>query len=98
MASEAFFEPKNNTQVGSLSFSLGMATDMEIGVHWHLRFQVHPWCEEAAHESQSILCLQVKGWQHHLSQKIGPAIAGSARPTPPALSERNECVKETVPL
>ena len=33
-----------------------------------------------------------------LSQNIGPAIAGSARPGPPALSKRNECVKETVPL
>ena len=42
--------------------------------------------------------LQAKGWQHHLSQNIGPAIAGSARPAPPAMSERNECVKETVQL
>ena len=39
-----------------------------------------------------------KGQQHHLSQNIGLAIARSARPAPPALSERNECVKETVPL
>ena len=39
--------------------------------------------------------LQAKGLQHHLSQNIGPVIAGSARPAPPALSERNECVKET---
>ena len=39
-----------------------------------------------------------KGRQHHLSQNIGLAIARSARPAPPALSERNECVKETVPL
>ena len=39
-----------------------------------------------------------KGRQHHLSQNIGPAIARSARPAPPALSERNECVKETVLL
>ena len=46
-----------------------------------------------------VSCLQVaKGRQHHLSQNIGPAIARSARPAPPALSERNECVKETVPL
>ena len=29
--------------------------------------------------------LQVKGQQHHLSQNIGPAIAGSAGPVPPAL-------------
>ena len=42
--------------------------------------------------------IQAKGRQHHLSQNIGPAIARSARPAPPALSERNECVKETVPL
>ena len=42
--------------------------------------------------------VQVKGRQHHLSENIGPAIAGSARPAPPALSERNKCVKETVPL
>ena len=26
-----------------------------------------------------------KGWQHHLSQNIGPAIAGSAGPVPPPL-------------
>ena len=39
--------------------------------------------------------LQAKGLQHHLSQNIGPVIAGSARPAPPALSKRNECVKET---
>ena len=42
--------------------------------------------------------VQVKGRQHHLSENIGPAIARTARPAPPALSERNECVKETVPL
>ena len=42
--------------------------------------------------------LQAKGWQHHPSQNIGPVIAGSARPAPPALSERNECPTETVPL
>ena len=42
--------------------------------------------------------LQAKVWQHHLSQNIGYTIAGSARPAPPALSERNECVKETVLL
>ena len=42
--------------------------------------------------------IQGKGRQHHLGQNIGPAIAGSARPGPPALSERNEPVKETVPL
>ena len=41
---------------------------------------------------------QAKGRQHHLSQTIGTAIAGSARPAPTALLERNECVKETVPL
>ena len=29
--------------------------------------------------------LQVKGRQHYLRQNIGPAIAGSARPVPPAL-------------
>ena len=29
--------------------------------------------------------LQVKGQQHHLSQNIGPTIAWSARPVPPAL-------------
>ena len=29
--------------------------------------------------------LLVKGRQHHLSQNIGPAIAGSAGPVPPAL-------------
>ena len=29
--------------------------------------------------------LQVKGRQHHLSQNIGPAIAGSAGPVQPAL-------------
>ena len=39
--------------------------------------------------------LRVRGQQHHLSEKIGPAIAGSATPALPALSERNECVKET---
>ena len=38
---------------------------------------------------------QAKGRQHHRSENIGPAITGSARPAPPALSERNECVKET---
>ena len=32
-----------------------------------------------------VSCLQAKDWQHHLSQNIGPAIAGSARPAPPAL-------------
>ena len=32
-----------------------------------------------------ISCLQVKGWQHHLSQNIGPAIAVSAGPVPPPL-------------
>jgi len=42
--------------------------------------------------------LQAKGWQHHISQNIGLVIAGSARPASPALSERNECAKETVPL
>ena len=26
------------------------------------------------------------GWQHHFSQNIGPAVARSARPVPPALS------------
>ena len=41
--------------------------------------------------------LQAKGWQHHLSQNIGLAIARSPRPAPPALSQRNECVKETLP-
>ena len=39
---------------------------------------------------------QAKGQQHHLSQNICPVIVGSARPAQPALSERNECVKETV--
>ena len=39
--------------------------------------------------------LQAKGCQHHLSQNIGPVIAGSASPAPPTLSERNECVKGT---
>ena len=43
-------------------------------------------------------CLQAKGQQHHLSQNIGSAIAGSARPALPALSERSECIKETAPL
>ena len=33
--------------------------------------------------------LQAKRRQHHLCQNNGPAIAGSARPAPPALSERN---------
>ena len=42
-----------------------------------------------------VSCLQAKGRQHHLSQNIGPAIAGSARPAPTALSERNECVKDS---
>ena len=42
--------------------------------------------------------LQAKGRQRHFSQNINPVIAGSARPAPSALSERNECVKETVPL
>ena len=42
--------------------------------------------------------LQVKGPQHHLGENTGPAIAGSARPALPALSERNECVKEAVLL
>ena len=40
--------------------------------------------------------LQVKGREHFFSENIGPAIAGSARPALPALSERNECIKETV--
>ena len=40
--------------------------------------------------------LQAKCRQHHLSENIGPAIARSARPAPPALYERNECVKETL--
>ena len=39
---------------------------------------------------------QAKGQQHHLSQNICPVIVGSARPAQPALSEKNECVKETV--
>ena len=43
-----------------------------------------------------VFLLQAKCRQHHLSEKIGPAIAGSTRPAPPALSERNECVKETL--
>ena len=46
---EAFLGLK--TSLGSLRFSLGMVTKfasrphprMEIGVHWHRRFQVHPW-------------------------------------------------------
>ena len=42
--------------------------------------------------------LQAKDREHHLSQNIGPAFAGSARPAPPALLVGNECVKETVPL
>ena len=32
-----------------------------------------------------VSCLQVKGRQHHLSQNIGPAIAGSAGPVSPPL-------------
>ena len=32
------------------------------------------------------------------SQIIGLVIARSARPAPPALSERNECIRETLPL
>ena len=42
--------------------------------------------------------LQTKGRQHYLSQNIGSAIAGSARPALPALSERNEWIKETATL
>ena len=42
-----------------------------------------------------VSCLQAKGRQHHLGQNIRPAIAGSARPASSALSEGNECVKET---
>ena len=38
--------------------------------------------------------LQAKGRQHYLSENIGPAIAGSARPALPALSEENKCVKD----
>ena len=34
--------------------------------------------------------LQVKGRQNHLSQNIGPAIAGSAGPVPPALNIDDE--------
>ena len=34
-----------------------------------------------------------KGQQHHLSQNIGLAIVGSARPAPPAMSERNEIIQ-----
>ena len=45
-----------------------------------------------------VSCLKAKGWQHHLSQNIGPAAAQSTRPAPSALSERNECVNEMEPL
>ena len=38
-----------------------------------------------------VSCLQAKG---HLCQNKGLAIAGSVRPASPALSERNECVKD----
>jgi len=37
--------------------------------------------------------LQAKG-RHIICQNKGPAVARSARPAPPALSERNECVKD----
>jgi len=36
----------------------------------------------------SVSRLQVKGWQHHLSQNIGPAIAESAGPVLPALKSK----------
>ena len=35
--------------------------------------------------------LQVKGWQQHLSQNIGPATAGSARPVPPPCTNDKPC-------
>ena len=50
------------------------------------------------HKSVLAICVQAKGQQHHLSQNIGPVIGGSVRPALPALSERNECIKEIVPL
>ena len=32
-----------------------------------------------------VSCLQVKGWRHHLSQNIGPAVTRSAGPAQPPL-------------
>ena len=34
--------------------------------------------------------LQAKGRRRHLSQNIGPAVAGSARPVPPPLEQSRE--------
>ena len=48
---------------------------------WTAKFVMAQICVGDMH----VLRLQVKGRQHHLSQNIGPAIAGSARPVPPAL-------------
>ena len=53
------------------------------------------------HKSVLAICMCLSYKQrvgNIISENIGPAIAGSARPALPALSERNGCVKETVPL
>ena len=103
---------------------------MEIGVHQHRQFQVHPWNRAKKQRTKAsqyfvtldlipsndrqecsatvlTICLfsgllrlerkvragtnlQAKGWQHHLSQNIGPVIAGSARPVPPAFQSVKE--------
>ena len=50
------------------------------------------------HKSVLAICVQAKGRQHNLSQNIRPVIGGSVRPALPGLLERNECIKEIVPL
>ena len=68
----------------------------------HFYFTLGPQ-SSCGHKSVLVLCVFLTykwkvGNVHHLSQNIGLAIAKSARPASSALSERNKCVKETVPL
>ena len=68
----------------------------------HFYFMLVPQ-SSCGHKSVLALCVFLTykwkvGNVHHLSQNIGLAIAESARPASSALSERNKCVKETVPL
>ena len=61
---------------------------------WTMKFM---WAQICVGDMR-VSCLKAKGWQHHLSQNIGPSTAQSTRPAPPGLSERNECVNEMEPL